>query len=337
MLDSFVVELGSKLRPAGIEYGLRQAGFGKSTGIDIADADAPVLAYEPGGEFMQEVLATVPDLGVNGSSAGLAPGTLGDSERLLVLAVEAWGLDLFARRERRQGLEAQVDADLARPMLPILRDLDVQVEIPAAAGVLIEAAAAKLSVERAAEPEPISALKENHRITVPADRARRLERDPAQRFLSPPSRPLATDIPRDRKLLADRLHGIRMQAEELAAAGSELDQIESRGPTLVVAASGLVNLPAIVPDPVHLPSLLLKVPTGGRILDPVPVVQHHGNMIVDTRCEYKTDAKPRADIFMPDLTSVCDAETHANTNLIVIDSTPPPRRKRRGFRRGELR
>jgi hypothetical protein len=56
MLDSLVVELGSKLRPAGIEYGLRQAGFGKPTGIYAADADAPVLPHEPGGERMQKVL-----------------------------------------------------------------------------------------------------------------------------------------------------------------------------------------------------------------------------------------------------------------------------------------
>ncbi|HEX4268240.1 MAG TPA: hypothetical protein VHY36_10155 [Steroidobacteraceae bacterium] len=77
--------------------------------------------------------------------------------------------------------------------------------------------------------------------------------------------------------------------------------------------------------------------TGGRILDPVPVRQHHGNMVVDTRCENKTDAKHPAGIFTLDLPSGCDAETHGNTNSIVIDSAPPPHRKRRGFRRGELR
>jgi hypothetical protein len=81
---------------------------------------------------------------------------------------------------------------------------------------------------------------------------------------------------------------------------------------------------------------LLKVPTGGRILDPVPVGQHHGNIVVDIQCENKTDTKHRADIFTLDLPSVCDAETHAITNSIVIDSAPPPHRERRGFRRGEL-
>ena len=336
MLDSLVVELGSKLRPAGIENGLRQAGFGKSTGIDVADADAPVLAHEPGGEHMQKVIATVRDLGVDGSNAGLASGTLCGGERSLVLPVKTRGLDLLTGRERRQGLEAQVDTDLAGPMLPVLRNLDLQIEIPAAAGVLSKAAAAKLTVERPAEPQPITALEEDDHITVPVDRARRLEGDPPQGFLPPPSRPFAMGIARDRKLLADRLHGIRVQAEELTAAESELDQIEARGPALIVPAGGLLNLPAIVPDPVHRTSLSLKVPTGCRILDPVPVCQHHGNMVVNTRCESKTDAKHPAGIFTLDLPSVCDAETHASTNSIVIGSAPPPRRERRGFRRGEL-
>ena len=47
MPDGFVVELGSKLRPAGIEYGLGQAGSGESSRIDVADTDAPVLKMSP--------------------------------------------------------------------------------------------------------------------------------------------------------------------------------------------------------------------------------------------------------------------------------------------------
>jgi hypothetical protein len=35
-------------------------------------------------------------------------------------------------------------------------------------------------------------------------------------------------------------------------------------------------------DPVHLPSLSPKMPTGGRILDPVPVRKHHGERVTGT-------------------------------------------------------
>src|SRR6185437_3439275 len=65
-----------------------------------------------------------------------------------------------------------------------------------------------------------------------------------------------------------------------AAAAGELDQIEARGPALVVSPSGVVDVPAIVPDPVHGPGLPLKMPTGGGILDPVPVREHHRDRIV---------------------------------------------------------
>src|SRR6185437_12416532 len=106
----FVSELGSKLRPAGIEHGFGQAGAGQSAGIDIADADAPVLAHEPRGQLVQEMLAAVRDLRVDGPHTGLASGTLCDTERPLVLAIDAWGFDLLTRREGDQGFEAEVDA-----------------------------------------------------------------------------------------------------------------------------------------------------------------------------------------------------------------------------------
>lgn len=141
------VALGSKLRPAGIEHGLAQAGSDESRGTDIADADAPVPAHKPRGQLMQEMPATVCDLRVDGPHAGLASGALRDGERLLVFAIDARGLDLRARRERDQGFEAKIDADLAGPMLPVLRDFDLQIQVPAAAGILGEAAAENLPLD----------------------------------------------------------------------------------------------------------------------------------------------------------------------------------------------
>src|SRR5487761_441602 len=194
----FVAQLRSKRRPAGIEHGLGQAGSGKPTAIDVADAHAPALAHEPRGELMQEMFATVGDLGVDSPDTGLSPSPLGGGKRQLVFAVDAWGL----------------------------------------------------------------------------------KRNPPQGFSAPPSRPLSAGIARDRKLLADRLHGIRVQAEEFAGAAGELDQVKARRPALVVPPSGVLDLPAIVPDPIHVPSLSPKMPTGGGILDPVPVREHHGDKVL---------------------------------------------------------
>ena len=57
----------------------------------------------------------------------------------------------------------------------------------------------------------------------------------------------------------------------------------------------------LVPDPAHRPSLPLQMPSGARILDPVPEGRHHGNMVVERWRENKTAAKHPAGIFMLDL------------------------------------
>ena len=280
--DGLVADLGSKLRPAGIEYGLGQAGAGQCRRIDVTDTDAPVLAHEPRGQLVQEVPAAGGNLRVDGPHTRFASGTLCTGECPLVLAVDAWGLDHLARGEHGQGFQAQIDSDLPDPMLAVLRDFDLKIQVPAAAGIFGEAAAEDPAVYGAAEPEAVSAPEEQRRIALQSDGPRRLEGDPSRGFSTAPSRPLATGIPGDRKLLAHCLHGIRVQTEQLAAAASEIDQIKARGPASVVPPSSALDLTAIVPDPVHLPSLSAKVLTGGRILDPVPVREHHSDRVVGT-------------------------------------------------------
>jgi hypothetical protein len=359
----FVAELESKLRPAGVEDGFRQAGSGESAGIDVADADTPILPHEPRGQLMQEMPATVRDFGVNGPHAGFAPGTLRDGERPLVSAINAGCLDLFTRGKGRQRLEAEVDADLASPMFPVFGDLDLQIEVPATASVLGKATAADLTRDRTAEPEPVPASEKDHRVPLHANRTRGLKWDPAQGFPSAPSGPLTMSVSRNRKLPANRLHGIRMQAKKLATAAGELDQIEARGPAFVVSTSGFLDLATVVPHVVYRPGLPLEIPTGGRILDPVAVGQHHVNIVVDRCCENKTDAKHAAGIFTLDQPSAvpgiatihlatrpCEDPTYAPTRrsrthrslrlspaVRAHHRAPPPRPERRGFRRGEFR
>lgn len=162
--QGFIAKLGSKLRPAGIEHGFGQAGSGQSVRIDIADADAPVLAHEPRGQLVQEMLATVRNLRVDGPHPRLASGALCSGERPLEPAVDSWGLDLLTRRQRDQRFEAEVDADLTGPMLPVFADINLQIQVPVAAGILREAAAEDLPPDRTAQPEPVSPPKEDHCI-----------------------------------------------------------------------------------------------------------------------------------------------------------------------------
>src|SRR6185437_4726909 len=167
--DGLVADLRSKLRPAGIEYGLGQAGAGQSGGVDVADADAPVLAHQPRGQLVQEVHATGRNLRVDGPHARFASGTLCNGKCPLVLAVDARSLDSLARGEGGQGFQAQIDADLPDPMLTVLRDLDLKIQVPAAAGIFGEAAAADPAVYGATEPEAVLPPEEPHRIALQAD------------------------------------------------------------------------------------------------------------------------------------------------------------------------
>ena len=129
------------------------------------------------------------------------------------------------------------------------------------------------------------------------------------------------------------------------------------------ATSSLLGLPAIVPDPAHRPSLLLQMPSGARILDPVSVGQHPVNRVVERWRENKTDAKHPVGTFtlelpseMPEVSNVYGATRLGSglkdlscprsqiPNSLPLTGTaragcraPPPRPERRGFRRGELR
>ncbi|MGB6487206.1 MAG: hypothetical protein WBE91_10025 [Steroidobacteraceae bacterium] len=299
----FVAKLGSKLRPAGIEHGLRQAGSGKSVGIDVADTDAPVLLHYARGQVVQKMLATIRDLGVDSPHAGFVPSTLRNSKRSFVFTVWAWCFYLLACGECSQKLKPEIYSDLTDSMPRILQNLNLQIEVPAAARILGKTAAANLAAERSAEPQSISTPQKVYRVPIHANRTRCLEWNPAQGLPTTPSRPPPVRIARTRKLLADRLHGVRVQAQELATAGSEAAQIEARRPTLVVPARSLLDVPAVVPDSVHRQGLPLKKPTRGRILDPVPVGQHHGNTMIDSCQKSNTDAKHVVRTFTPDLPS----------------------------------
>ncbi|HWF99753.1 MAG TPA: hypothetical protein VN691_11220 [Steroidobacteraceae bacterium] len=72
-----------------------------------------------------------------------------------------------------------------------------------------------------------------------------------------------------------------MDAKELAAPAGQRNQLEGRRPSPVVPTSGFVDLSTVVPDLVDRTSLQIQMPTGSGILDPVPVCQHHANIVVE--------------------------------------------------------
>ncbi len=121
MSRGFGVKLGSKLRPAGIEHGLGQAGSGQSAGIDVADAEAPVLAHD--GRRALEIAAILhPDIALldvgmpelNGYELARRIRSHPWGRHMKRVAVTGWGQD----EHRRQALAAGFDEHLTKPIDP---------------------------------------------------------------------------------------------------------------------------------------------------------------------------------------------------------------------------
>ena len=174
----FVAELGSKLRPAGIQDGLSQARSGKSGGVDVTDADARILAHEPCRELVQEVSTAIGDLGVKSPYAALVRRALCDGELLGVSREVSRVIDLLSCGNAHQMLKTQVDSDFPGATVSTLGDFDLEIQIPTATRILREAAAANLAIEASAEPQSVAAFEEDRCIAIYADSTGRLKRNP---------------------------------------------------------------------------------------------------------------------------------------------------------------
>ena len=211
--DGFVAELMSKLRPAGIEHGLRQPTTGEGCRADIPDDNSSILVHHSRGALVQIVPAAVSDLGMESSDALTISSTLRSGQGLGVARQLPRILDFLSRRERCECLEPQVDAEFACSTGVINRNVDLQIHVPAPSSILAEAPSVNLASNRTAEPKPIAALEKHDGIAVQADGTSGLEGHPAQGLPASPARASTCLVTRLRKLLASRLHGVGMQSE----------------------------------------------------------------------------------------------------------------------------
>ena len=269
----FVAELGSKLRPAGIENGLSQAGSGESGGIHLADADAGILAHKPRRDLMQEVSTAIRDLGVQGAHSALAACTLRDGELLGVAREIPWVADFFASGKAHEAFEAQIDADLSAATVPAPGDLELEIEIPPATRILREATAANPPIDGTAKPQSVAALEEDHRIAVHANGSRRLEGNPTEGFAAPPSAAMPVGIARASKLFADGLYHVRVKSQLARGTVSEVDQLITARPASVPTHSGSLGLSAEVPHEVY--ATCLRIECSRAVFDAIAAGQNH--------------------------------------------------------------
>ena len=110
MLNSLVRQHISEGRPAGIEHGLGQVGFGQSGGIDVANRDVVKVTHDSMRQLVVKIVTAIGDLGVDSTDAPLFAGSLRRGESLHGVVVEALSFNLFTGGQGSKVLESEVDA-----------------------------------------------------------------------------------------------------------------------------------------------------------------------------------------------------------------------------------
>lgn len=279
----FVAELRTQHSPARVQDGLRHLGFREFGRADIADDDQSVFADKPRRRLVNLVFARVGDLGVDRADAALVSGPLRNGKRGLVLAVVAKRRDGRAITQRGECLKTQIDADAPVAGRQIVRDLALENHEPSPARILGKAPGFDALGKVARFPEPEPALEVSHLQPVDLDGARD-KRHPAEGALwaeaGAKARTLALGVARRSELAADGLNGVRVQPEQRATAGAELDQVEGTRPFdnaacfpagFSLALSGNAEVPNLI-GRIAMPG---KVFASGCVLDTVFETQHH--------------------------------------------------------------
>lgn len=261
MLNSLVRELTAEGRPACIMNGLRHAGLGESFGTYVANSYVVELSDDASRELVVEVEARIAYSGVD--VAGQA--TLLSSLRLRQLFLQAAEMpgvaDLFATGERGEVFQSQIDTDTRRDFARgIVWHFDHDIQEPVAApiarkvGTVLDLAFWERSgVE---DSECVTSMPESVSMAI---EGLALQWNPSERLLASITQVWALDlIPGSSVPATYSADCAGMQAEFLAAARSEIDEIKAGRP--LPAPLERVPLPiiAVVEDEIYRPGLLVQ-------------------------------------------------------------------------------
>ncbi len=250
-------------RPACIKHGLRQAGLGESTGIDIANSNMVEGAGKLHRPVMQEVQPAPRRACLNGSDAAPLVGSLRNCQRRFSLTIKARHRNLFSLGRCSEILQAKINTDTVVQWSDRrLSYLDHNIEEPIAPTVLRKATAVlDLPFRKRAR------VKHAERITCKAKRVAfpmqvaSFERNPAQGLSAAVAqiRPAVLGT-RSGELFAHSIDHTRVQLQFFAAAGSQLVQVKAGQPRALKPQGILLPVIAVVPDEIHLTGLLIKQP-----------------------------------------------------------------------------
>jgi len=253
-------------RPARIKYGLCQAGLGKSAGVDIANSNmvkGPCNLRRP---LVQKVPPTTCRVGLDHLDPAPLMRPLCHCQRRFDFSIEARRRNATIIRQYRKLLQAQVDTNTVVEFTYWwVRYLDDDIEVPIAPAIL-----------RKTRPVFDFSLWQRTRIEHAEGMARKAERiafamqGPALK--GHPTKGLPATVSQIRspvlctgfgKLFADGVDRSGMQPELFAAPSRQLVQVEPRQPRAPETQGILLPVVAVIPNEVHLASLLFQEPAQG--------------------------------------------------------------------------
>lgn len=277
--NGFVSEHVSESRPASIKDRLRHGGLRQAGCVDVSNNDLGVGSYDSRRLLMQEMPASIFNLGVNGLDAAFLSRPLGDGQRGFVLRKLTRVRDYGAVRERGECFQSKVNPDFANARGWYSLNLTHEIDVPAAPRVLGERGGFYLSVHDPRQPHPIAALEINNGVALEADRSTITNRYPPERFATSPFWHHAALSGGFVKLLTNRADGIAMNIEFDRRAASELVQVNPRRPLLAPRLGVPLDLAAVVPDVIHRTRVGRQMLAHRRVFDAVSVRQIHAENI----------------------------------------------------------
>ncbi len=245
-----------QLAPAGIEHRLGHPGLHEFRGRYIAHMDFAVPAHQLPAEFVQGVLASVGDPGVDRSGTGLLPGALGDGKLRLQIAVKPAVLQFCAIAAGGNVLEAEVDTDCSLPEQRLHLDLDDDIEVPAAARILAEAGRAEPVLAHTVAVPDLEVVPVVVDLPVLPARRSGVDRNPAEGATGTarlsPIQPDLLELPAPGDVLGSHaLQGVAVQTEILAAAFGVGVHVVGGQKDSALANRALAQFVQVVPDQVY--------------------------------------------------------------------------------------
>jgi len=269
--DGFVVQLMPAHAPARIVGRFGEGGFDQLRTGHVPHSDEPGTPGDLRRDFVRPVLTAVADFGMQRLDALLFASPLRQRQGVFVLPRQVRSAVDHAIGAGDLLGQAQVNADFGvSGRLRAVCDLALQVDIPAATGVLGEAPGFDRPFDSTRQPQAKKPTTEANAVSVEVDGLIGKGYPAERAFAGTPGQATCAELPLPRDVLcADTLHSLGVETERFGCASNEGMQVIHRQETPVPAPSEHRHFIAVVPHRMNGVGHADEMLASGTVLDAV--------------------------------------------------------------------